>query len=101
MSQPQPNFFKQAFNMWERTTAAYFDALVRNSSFLTASGTGLDGVFELKKIADRGMDTWLSMLGIPNRRNQEKTLHLLEQIDGRLDDLEFKLQAQANAPRRP
>lgn len=104
MSAAQSNPFRQAFQIWERTTAAYFDALVRNACFLTASSAGLNSFLALKKLSDSGTQMFLAALGLPTRRDQERTLHLLHQIEGRLDDLQFQLQGRepgSGAPPRP
>lgn len=85
------NFFRQAFNFWERTTRTYFDTLIRSPLFLTASGAGLNSFFMLKKATDQGLATFISGMGLPTRKDQIKALHLLNQLEGRLDDLEFKL----------
>jgi len=97
MADAQTNPFRQAFQIWERTTSAYFDALVRNAAFLTASGASMDSVFELKKLTDSGMRHFLAALGLPNRRDQERTLDLLQKIEGRLEDLQFQLQGREPA----
>jgi len=83
MTQPQTNPFRQAFTIWERTTSAYFDALVRNAAFLTASSTG---------------QMFLAWVGLPTRRDQERALHLLHQIEGRLDDIQFQLEGRESTP---
>jgi hypothetical protein len=101
MSDAQNNPFRQAFQMWERTTSAYFDALVRNTAFLTASGTSMNSIFELKKLADLGMRQFLTAMGLPTRRDQERTLDLLQKIEGRLDDLQFQLQGREPTPPQP
>jgi hypothetical protein len=93
----QTSWFKQAFNVWERSTSAYFDALVRNSAFLTAGGASLSGALTFKKMADTSMQLLLSSMGLPIRRDQERTLHLLQQIEGRLDDLQFQLEQARRA----
>ena len=85
----QATWFKEAFNIWERTTMAYLDGLARNPAFLGASGAGVT----LKKMADMGGQWYLAWLGLPTRRDQERTLHLLQQIEGRIDDLQLKLES--------
>lgn len=87
----QTSWFKQAFNLWERTTSACFEELARNSTFLSANGAGLNSVLNFKKIADMSSQYYLSSIGLPTRRDQERTLHLLQQIEGRLDDLQFQI----------
>ena len=38
------------------------------------------------------MATWWSALGLPTKRDQERTLHALNQLESRLMDLEDKLE---------
>jgi hypothetical protein len=82
---------RQAFNLWERTTGAYLEALTRNPFFLTASGGGLGGLLHLKRIADTAIESLVSSMGLATRSDQERTLHLLHRIEGRLEDLRLEL----------
>lgn len=91
MSTSEPSLLRQSFNLWERTTAAYLEALVRNPLVLRASGASLGWLLATRKLADDGVQGLIGALGLATRRDQEQTLHLLHTIEGRLDDLEHEL----------
>jgi hypothetical protein len=95
----EQNLFRQTFALWERSTSATFDALARNPLFLGSSGAGLNAVLAMKKIADDALATLIGSLGLATRHDQERTLHLLHQIEGKLEDLQFDLERQEPAPR--
>ncbi len=88
------SLFRQMFNLWERTTAAYLEALVRNPLYLTTAGTWMNWLFLTKKLTDSRMQSLWASCGLATRRDQEKMLHLLHKIDGRLEDLEFRMDHQ-------
>ncbi|PIE17600.1 MAG: hypothetical protein CSA65_08210 [Proteobacteria bacterium] len=96
MNQPSPSPLRQVYTFWERTTAAYLEPLTRSPLFLTANANWLNGFLTLKKAADSGLRSLFSGLGLPTRRDQERTLHILHQITARLDDLEFSMAQQAH-----
>jgi hypothetical protein len=97
----EQSFFRQAFAAWERSTSATFDALARNPFFLGSSGSGLNAVLAMKKIADQALTSFVGALGLATRHDQERTLHLLHQIEGKLEDLQFELERQQPASAGP
>ena len=44
-----------------------------------------------KAASDKAVAQWWSMMGLPTRRDQERTLHALNQLQSRLIDLEEQL----------
>lgn len=94
----EQSFFRQAFAAWERTTSATFDALARNPFFLGSSGSGLNAVLAMKKLADQALTSLVAAFGLATRQDQERTLHLLHQIEGKLEDLQFELGRQPPSP---
>lgn len=88
----EQNLFRQAFALWERTTSAYLGSLSRNPFFLGSAGSGLNALFSAKKLADDALTGFVSALGLATREDQERTLHLLHQIEGKLEDLQFELE---------
>ena len=44
-----------------------------------------------KSATDKVMSAWWSTLGLPTRRDQERTLHKLNQLESRMYDLEEQL----------
>ncbi len=97
---PEQSIFRQAFALWERTASAYFAALSRNPFFLGSTGSGLNALFSAKKVADDALTSFVSALGLATREDQERTLHLLHQIEGKLEDLEFELAERRAAETR-
>lgn len=95
----RPGLFRQTFNFWERSTAATMEGLVRNPAILTASGAWLDWLLTARKIADTGAAGVMATIGLANRRDQEKALHLLHKIEGRLEDLEHRLASDRTTQR--
>jgi hypothetical protein len=53
----------------------------------------LTAAMKTKAATDKAMSAWWSMLGLPTRRDQERSLHKLNQLESRLYDLEEKLKA--------
>jgi hypothetical protein len=46
---------------------------------------------KMKSATDKAIANWWEMMGLPTRRDQERTLHALNQLQSRLIDLEEKL----------
>lgn len=86
-----PALFGRLFTLWERTTSAYLDTLARSPLLLGAAGNWIGWSLLAKRLSDSGVHTLLTTLGLATRRDQERALHLLQQIEGRLDDLELRL----------
>ena len=73
------------------------DSLLRSPLYLTASSSGLTGFLHLKRWSDASRDSILAALGLATRQDQLKALHLLHQLEGRLDDLQFNLERPETA----
>ncbi len=85
------NQFEQIYKMWEKKTGSYLEKVLRNKSFLKASSEALNSGLKNKVVVDRALlQTWKNLL-LPNKKDQEKTLHLLNELHGRIFDLEAKL----------
>jgi len=96
--------WKRGFDTWEAATARYVEAWMRSPLVLTPGGAMLTAVMRSKTAVDGAMDLWWSSVGLPTRRDQERSLHALNQLQSRLIDLEEKLaeiraQQQAAAPK--
>jgi hypothetical protein len=88
--------FKKSFDVWEDATAKYLEQWLRSPLMLGPSGAVLTAMMKFKAASDRAKASWWSELGLPTKRDQERTLHLLNQLQSRILDLEEKLEA-ANA----
>lgn len=83
--------YKKAFDVWESATAEYMEKVLKNPLVLGPSGAMLTAFMKLKASSDKAVaDAWGAM-GLPTKRDQERTLHALNQIQSRLMDLEERL----------
>ena len=85
------NMWKQGFTAWEQSTAQYMEKVLSNPGVLGPAGTMLTAAMKTKAQADRAMSAWWSMWGLPTRRDQERSLHKLNQLESRLLDLEERI----------
>ena len=85
------NLWKQGFNAWEQATSQYFEKLMANPGVLGPAGSMLTLSMKTKAATDRVMTAWWSTIGLPTRRDQERSLHKLNQLESRLYDLEEQL----------
>lgn len=85
------DLWKRGFAAWEQATAQLADKVLQNPSVLGPAATLLGVATKTKLAADRALDAWWSAWGLPTRRDQERTLHKLDQLESRLCDLEEQL----------
>ncbi len=83
--------WKQGFNAWEQATAQYMEKVVTNPGVLGPAGAMLTAMMKTKAQADRAVAQWWATLGLPTRRDQERALHKLNQLESRLYDLEERI----------
>lgn len=94
--------WKKGFDAWESATAKYLEGVLRSPALLTPSGAMLSAAMKSKAAVDKAAATWWSVWGLPTRRDQERALHALNQLQSKVIDLEEKLDAlqpRAEAPR--
>jgi hypothetical protein len=84
--------WKKAFDAWEDATAKYTEQWLRSPFVLGPSGAMLSFAMKAKAQADKAKADWWGQMGLPTKRDQERTLHALNQLQSRLLDLEEKLQ---------
>ena len=83
--------WKKGFDTWEGATAKYLESVLKNPLVLGSSGALLGMTMKAKaKYEDALANAWSSM-GLPTRRDQERSLHALNQMQSRMLDLEEKL----------
>jgi hypothetical protein len=83
--------WKKTFAAWESATAAYLDKVMTNPAVLGPAGAMLTSFAKTKAATDRAVASWWAAVGLPTRRDQERALHKLNQLESRLFDLEEKL----------
>ena len=83
--------WKQGFAAWEQATAQYMEKVLSNPGVLGPAGAVLTAVMKTKAATDRAAGAWWAAIGLPTRRDQERALHKLNQLETRLYDLEERL----------
>ncbi|MEL6761295.1 MAG: hypothetical protein AAFP04_12965 [Myxococcota bacterium] len=83
--------WKQSFDYWENATAGILERAFRNPYVLTPAGHMLTTSLRLKAMSDALAARWWGSLGLPTRRDQERTLHALNKLQSRVFDLEDRL----------
>ena len=89
--------WKQSFTTWETTTARFLDKVMANPAVLNPAAGLLSAVTKAKAASNRAASQWWSMVGLPTRVDQERSLHKLNQLESRLLDLEEQLALAAPA----
>lgn len=91
--------WKKGFDAWEDATAKHLEAWLRSPLVLGPGGAALTAAMRAKRAADGALGAWWSAVGLPTRRDQERSLHALNQLQSRLIDLEETL-AEMRAQQR-
>lgn len=87
------DMWKKGFGAWENATAAYLEQTLANPAVLAPAGAVLTLAMKTKAATDRAVHAWWAGLGLPTRRDQERGLHKLNQLESRIADLEEQLAA--------
>ncbi len=88
--------WKKGFDAWENATAEYLEKVLKSPLVLTPAGAMLTAMMKMKAQSDKTMSQFWGAWGLPNKRDQERTLHALNQLESRLLDLEEKLAEKKN-----
>jgi len=91
--------WKKSFYAWEDATSKAFEAWLRSPLLLAPSGMLLGGAMKAKAAYDRAAASWVGGLGLATKRDQERALHTLNQLESRLLDLEERLAELAERSR--
>lgn len=83
--------WKKGFAAWETATAAYLEQVMANPQVLGPAGSMLTLAMKTKAATDKATAAWWAAMGLPTRRDQERSLHKLNQLESRIADLEEQL----------
>jgi hypothetical protein len=83
--------WKKGFAAWETATASYLEQVLANPAVLGPAGTMLTAAMKTKAATDKAVHGWWAGIGLPTRRDQERGLHKLNQLESRIADLEEQL----------
>jgi hypothetical protein len=84
--------WKTAFDSWENATAKLIEEWMKSPLVLAPSGAMLTAAMKAKKAADDAKAQVWAQMGLPTKRDQERALHLLNQLQSRIMDLEERLE---------
>jgi hypothetical protein len=84
--------WKRGFDAWENATAKYMEEWTKSPLVLGFAGTVLSMAMRSKAQADKAAALYWGAMGLPTKRDQERTLHALHRLESRLLDLEEKLE---------
>ena len=84
--------WKKGFDAWESVTAKYLESVLRSPLVLEPAGAALTATMKAKAAREKAIAQLWAALGLPTRRDQERILHALNQIQSRLIDLEERLE---------
>ena len=84
--------WKKGFDVWENATAKYMEDVLKSPLVLWPSGLLLGSVMKAKASYDKAAAQWVGTMGMATKRDQERTLHALNQLESRLLDLEERLE---------
>jgi hypothetical protein len=84
--------WKKGFAAWESATATYLEKVLSNPSVLGPAGAMMTAAMKTKAATDKAMSSWWSAFGISTRRDQERALHKLNQLESKLLDIQEQLE---------
>jgi hypothetical protein len=84
--------YKKGFEIWENATAKYIEHWMKSPLVLGPSGMFLGSAMKAKAAYDKQAAQWVGSLGLATKRDQERSLHTLNQLESRLLDLEERLE---------
>ena len=89
--EPMWDHWKKGFYAWESATADYMETVLKNPVVLGPSGHLLSGAMKARAQGADALAKFWGSWGLPTKRDQERSLHALNQITSKLIDLEERL----------
>jgi hypothetical protein len=89
--------WKKGFDAWENATAKVLEEWLKSPLLLEPSGALLTSAMKAKAQTDKAVAALWGGMGLPTKRDQERSLHLLNQLGSRIMDLEERLEEQRAA----
>jgi len=85
------DLYKRAYERLERAAAPRAEAALRSGAFLRPAGAALAAALRARALSDAAVELLWSSARLPTRTEQERSLDLLQRIDGRLAALELRI----------
>lgn len=82
---------KRSFEAWESTASPLLQRASRSRVVVAPVGMALTTAMRLLALRESALELWWSSLGLATRAEQERALHAVHRLEGRLADLEERL----------
>lgn len=82
----------QIFEFFEKSTSGFFEKLVQDDNLLKIMGKWRDNAFDFKTYFDKLLNEALKNMNLPNKQDQEKTLHTINMLESQIQALEEKIE---------
>jgi len=92
--------WKKGFDAWENATAKYLEVVLSSPLVLEPAGRMLTMVARAKVAQDDFFSNAWHAVGLPSRRDQERLMHAVNQLNSRVLDAEEDLAEQKPKSRR-
>ncbi len=89
------DMWKKSFDVWENETAKFLEVVMKSPTVLGPSGKLLSKAMTAKTAYDTALSHFWSGLGLPTKRDQERILHALNQLESKLMDLEERIEDES------
>ncbi len=86
------NTWKKGFDAWEAKTAKLVERWMESPLVLEPAGAMLTSSMKLRAANQAALASWWAAWGLPTKRDQERTLHLLNRLESKILDLEERLE---------
>lgn len=83
--------WRKGFDAWEAAAAPFFESIMKSPLVLSPAGAVVSAAAKLMAARDEALAQAWGALGLPTRRDQERALHALMLLEGRLCDLEERI----------
>ncbi|MCA9940933.1 MAG: hypothetical protein KC418_19980 [Anaerolineales bacterium] len=89
---PKPDdLFKQSFEQWEKQTADFWNAVLRDPGFLKSAWQVMEISLKSQQAFNQATQANLEAWQFPTRDRQERILHQINRLQMMLDDLDDRL----------
>jgi hypothetical protein len=85
------DIWKKAFDAWEVATAPIIEQALKSRVVLEPTGALLTAALRAKAASDQAFCLCWRAVGVATRRDQERAMHALNQLQSRLMDVEEQL----------
>ncbi len=91
MAESQEINMNQLFEFFEKSTTGFMEKLMKDDNLLKIAGKWRDNALDFKTYFDKIISEALKNMNLPNKKDQEKTLHKINMLESQLADISERL----------